>query len=81
MDVKAWIVVGLVIAAALVWFRLRVSGRAPSKAGPPPKNPSDKRARDAIKAAGAAAREEIAADLEGGDPAGDLARRANRKRR
>ena len=81
MDPKTWIGIGIAIVTAIVWFCARVTGRPPSKVGPPPKNPADKRARAAIKAEGKTARKEIAADLKGGDPAGDLADRANRDRR
>lgn len=81
MDAQALIGVGLMIAAAIVWLRSRVSAPVQLDTGPPPKSPAEDKARAAIKSEGKAGRKEIAADLRGNDPAGDLADRANRGRR
>jgi hypothetical protein len=72
-----------VLVAAALWFLFRI-GRPPvlTNAGQqkPPEGIGTDTARATIVAGRDADRDDIAADLEGADPAGRLAERANRNR-
>lgn len=82
MDPQLWIAAGLAIVAGVLWFCNRVTrGRSASAPVQKPDTAANDRARAAIKAAADTVQAEISADLQGKDPAGDLADRANRRRR
>jgi hypothetical protein len=63
------------------WFKVTSSKRPAAPSVPPVDRDMADKAAKAIKAASETVQAEIEADLRGDDPAGDLADRANRRRR